>query len=163
MKCSIEDCEKDAKHKGLCSTHYKRQWRHGDPLKTLTPGRGFERIQCIAEGCERISDYSCGLCENHYNMQLKYGRTHTIMAPKGVGGFDLSGYYLITVDGRRVYEHIYKAEKALGRSLPEGAVVHHMNNIPFDNDTPYNLVICPDQAYHMLIHKRMRDLGYENN
>lgn len=48
-----------------------------------------------------------------------------------------------------VFEHILIAEKALGKYLPPGAVVHH--------HSPTQLVICEDQAYHMLLHKRMRD------
>lgn len=54
-------------------------------------------------------------------------------------------------------EHILVAEKALGKKLPVDAVVHHMNKDPADNFTPFNLIVCPDQAYHMLIHRRMRD------
>lgn len=30
--CSVQDCGKDARTKGLCSAHYRRLWRHGDPL-----------------------------------------------------------------------------------------------------------------------------------
>jgi hypothetical protein len=32
-----------------------------------------------------------------------------------------------------------------------------MNGNPLDNDTPFNLVICPDQSYHMLLHKRAKE------
>lgn len=162
MKCEIEDCTREIYCKGLCTMHYKRQWRHNDPIKTYTPGRGFERIKCIAEDdCGRISEYSNGLCERHYQMQRVYGRTKSINNESGVGGFDYYGYYKITVDGRRVLEHIYKAEQALGKPLPAGAVVHHMNGVKHDNDTPYNLIICPDQTYHLLLHKRAKELGYE--
>lgn len=65
---------------------------------------------------------------------------------------------MITIEGRRVYEHIYLAEKALGKPLPKGAIVHHMNENPADNFTPFNLVICPDQAYHLLLHRRAKAL-----
>jgi len=30
--CSVDVCLKPTHAKGLCSTHYARQWRHGDPL-----------------------------------------------------------------------------------------------------------------------------------
>jgi hypothetical protein len=50
---------------------------------------------------------------------------------------------------------ILKAEKALGKYLPEGAVVHHANLNRKDNRN-CNLVICQDWAYHMLLHKRLR-------
>lgn len=51
--------------------------------------------------------------------------------------------------------HVIVAEKALGKPLPKGAIVHHVNTIKDDNRNE-NLVICPDAVYHNLIHKRMR-------
>lgn len=162
MKCLIEDCEREEKYTGLCGMHYKRKWRHGDPLVTETPGRDFERIECIAEDCDRVSEYSCGLCEKHYQRWSKYGRLHTINNPKGSYAITSFGHVLITVDGQRILEHRHLAEKALGKPLPKGAVVHHTGE-PYENHGYCALVICPDQAYHMLIHKRMRDLGYANH
>ena len=47
------------------------------------------------------------------------------------------------------------AEKAMGKHLPNKAVVHHYNEIR-DNDQNKNLVVCEDQAYHILLHKRQR-------
>lgn len=160
MKCSVEDCENESKYAGLCGMHYKRRWRHGDPLKTETPGRGFERIQCIAEeGCDKESTYSNGLCENHYQMYRVYGRTSKIIR-RGESYVDSNGYVRITVNGRMKYEHIHLAENALGRPLPEGVVVHH-TQAKDDNHGYCKLVICPNQAYHILLHKRMKELGYE--
>ena len=49
--------------------------------------------------------------------------------------------------------HILMAERVLGRPLPDGAHVHHVNENSMDN-TPSNLVICPDAAYHKLLHRR---------
>jgi hypothetical protein len=58
-------------------------------------------------------------------------------------------------------EHVLFAERALGRELPDGAVVHHVNGDPAANKTPWNLVLCPDQDYHLLLHRRAQALGYE--
>lgn len=49
--------------------------------------------------------------------------------------------------------HIVLAEKALGRALPKGVQVHHVDEDK-KNNNPSNLVICPNQQYHMLLHKR---------
>ena len=47
-----------------------------------------------------------------------------------------------------LYEHKLLAEKALGKPLPDKAVVHHY--------TAEQLIICQDQAYHLLLHQRQR-------
>lgn len=49
-----------------------------------------------------------------------------------------------------VYAHILESEKALGKPLPPGAVIHHYSKT--------QLVICNDQGYHMLLHRRTRAL-----
>ena len=71
----------------------------------------------------------------------------------------LGGYVMIKINGKLVYEHRYLAEKALGKPLPEGAIVHHMFE-PDDNIGPFKLVICPNQEYHTLLH---RNMGHANN
>jgi len=55
------------------------------------------------------------------------------------------------LDGKRV--HVLRAERALSKPLPPKAVVHHADGSKRD-DAP--LVICQDQAYHALLHVRMR-------
>ena len=52
-----------------------------------------------------------------------------------------------------VVEHIVICEKALGKRLPKGAQIHHVDGDK-SNNTPSNLVICQDQAYHSLLHVR---------
>lgn len=65
------------------------------------------------------------------------------------------GYVQVTHEGRSRLEHILVAERALGKRLPKGAVVHHVDENRANN-APHNLVICPDRKYHFLIHQRMR-------
>ena len=55
----------------------------------------------------------------------------------------------------QIREHIIIAEKALGKHLPTGAVVHHWG--AKDDNFGGNLVICPNRAYHNFLHKRIRE------
>lgn len=75
----------------------------------------------------------------------------------GTGGIDSKGYITKYFDGVRRREHIVIAENALGKPLPEGSQVHHLDENPSNND-PRNLVICPNQSYHSLLHQRTRAL-----
>lgn len=60
----------------------------------------------------------------------------------------MSGY----VSGGR---HRFVAEQALGKQLPRGAEVHHVNGLKSDNRNT-NLIICQDRAYHALLELRTR-------
>ena len=54
-----------------------------------------------------------------------------------------------------VLEHILIAERAIGRLLPVGVEVHHVNERRADNRNA-NLVICENRDYHRLLHARKR-------
>lgn len=54
-----------------------------------------------------------------------------------------------------VYEHVIVAERALGRFMPAGSEIHHVDGNP-RNNAASNLVICQDKAYHKLLHARTR-------
>lgn len=75
--------------------------------------------------------------------------------PNGSGSINSDGYKLIYVDGKRKYEHIHVVEQALGKKLPKGAVIHHIDENKLNNSKD-NLVVCPDQSYHMLIERRSK-------
>lgn len=67
-----------------------------------------------------------------------------------------NGYRFLYIKGLgSVREHVLIAEHVLGRPLPEKAIVHHVNGDRQDNRKT-NLVICEDQSYHRLLHRRMR-------
>ncbi len=62
--------------------------------------------------------------------------------------------------GRRIQVHRLRAERAYGKPLPVGAVVHHADG---SKNATAPLVICQDEAYHQLLHRRMRILAAGGN
>lgn len=64
-----------------------------------------------------------------------------------------SGYATIGRD----YEHVRIAQGVLGKRLPKGAQVHHVNGIRHDNRNE-NLVVCQDARYHWMLHRRAASL-----
>lgn len=77
----------------------------------------------------------------------------TAVRAKGAGNITSRGYIRRGHGGKRKFEHVRVAEHALGKTLPAKAVVHHVNGNGLDN-RPSNLVICPNQEYHRLLHTR---------
>lgn len=75
----------------------------------------------------------------------------------GEGTINADGYLVTQVNGKRKLLHVRIAESVLRKSLPIGAQVHHVNSNPSDNRHS-NLVICPNRAYHMLLHVRTKAL-----
>ena len=57
--------------------------------------------------------------------------------------------------GQQRYRKIVEA--ALGHKLPAGAVVHHVDGNRLNNRHS-NLVVCPDESYHNLLHMRQAAL-----
>ena len=80
-------------------------------------------------------------------------------APRGSGTITSNGYRAVfgtdVETGRRfvMLDHVRVAERALGRPLKYPEEVHHWNENKLDNSNE-NLVICPNRAYHMLLHQR---------
>lgn len=56
-----------------------------------------------------------------------------------------------------VHEHLTVVEMVLGRSLPKGVIIHHVDEDRQNNKTD-NLVVCEGMAYHKLLHRRTRTL-----
>ena len=89
---------------------------------------------------------------------MKYPKHRKRPNPKGSGGIGVDGYYFLKKDGARIRRARWIAATKLGRPLRWPEQVHHVNFRKLD-DRPRNLVICPDTAYHLLLHARTRALS----
>ena len=124
---------------------------------------GREYIKCAADGCAKLTSSIHGLCTKHYKQRWhlnSVGRAELIVRTSlGRWVHKVTGYIMVKDRGYLEYEHRLLAEKALGKPLPKEAVVHHMY-APDDNHGPFKLIVCPNQEYHMLLHKRMEALEW---
>lgn len=132
----------------------------------MTCYRGV-RMTCSVKGCNR-DVIARGWCMKHYLRARRHGDVSVTLTPNRHCGFYVSsvGYVMLHQGGNRYRaEHVVMAEKALGRALPAGVVVHHVDRDCSNNNTKssWNLVVCPDQSYHFLLHRRAQALGYEQN
>lgn len=151
--CSVPDCNKTVRSKGLCGKHYERVRAHGN---VYVDNRATGGERCSVEDCSNRM-LAKGMCNMHYARFFRHGHCDTVNAPYGTGTIHKQGYVRIhTKDGYR-FEHVLVAEKALGKKLPEKAVVHHLDKNPLNNSNA-NLVVCPSQAYHFLLHRRAKEI-----
>lgn len=113
-------------------------------MGNLSLGTVLMKGTCVIEGCELLS--TCrSMCPRHYRSWRRSGGLFKADGPIS----NDQGYLYIS--GRPL--HIEKAEKALGKSLPAGVIVHHVDYDKANNEGN-NLVICPSISYHRLIHRR---------
>ncbi len=109
-------------------------------------------MMCSVEGCNS-KVRSRSLCSMHYTRMRRKGTVESNRRDKGTGTFSKKGY--LTFRGRQM--HVILIEKILGKKLPKDAEVHHINGNKADNRHE-NLVVCPDQVYHALLHMRQKAL-----
>lgn len=83
-----------------------------------------------------------------------HGHTlHISSRKRGPRKTQVKRYRSVQIDGQPMTLHRRRAEKALGHPLPPQAVVHHADGSRSDTAP---LVICPNENYHKLLHRRMR-------
>ena len=126
-----------------------------------TSSRAHIHKPCTIPGCENVDVITRGMCPKHYQRWRHHGGPLKIdrAEPRkaGDGGFTAGGYHCKMTGPVRKYEHVRMAEDAIGKPLPAGAHVHHADCNP-GNNAPTNLVVCPNAAYHWLLHVRTRAL-----
>ncbi len=108
----------------------------------------------IPECLDRV--HGNGLCNLHYKRVAKYGDPfiHKIRM-SGEGTLKPDGYWVVKINGRGKLKHVLVVEEVLGKELPDGSVVHHVDGKRSHNENK-NLVACQDNSYHLLIESRTR-------
>lgn len=66
-RCSVLDCARGVRVKGMCEMHHRRMKKHGD----VTVGKQ-RRGGCAVDGCTRLHK-AHGLCGTHYQQTLRGG------------------------------------------------------------------------------------------
>jgi len=120
---------------------------------------GCDQKTIIHRGTARrfISGHNGRLESNLLMLRNLSGKGEKSSNWKGGKRIDSYGYKMVFDPnngkvGNYTREHAVICETILGKPLPEKAVIHHPKD-KLDND---NLVICENQAYHILLHKRQR-------
>lgn len=137
----------------------------------------------VVNGCKkRVVDRVCDCCNAEerasYYVVMKGRKTHPgkdycrVCGRKNRGatikgklhgnfkhGLSSHGYKRISIDGHRVYEHIYIIEEAIGRKLKNKESVHHIDLNKQNNDIE-NLFICNNENEHQIIHYQLEEIGY---
>lgn len=111
---------------------------------------------CSIPSCHKKVE-ARGWCVTHYARWWRHGDPLIVIHPISSKSITTSGHVRMQVNGKSVLEHVVIAEQAFGRKLPENAQVHHVD-LDRTNNENSNLVICPNDSYHKLLHQRLRAL-----
>ena len=135
--CRIDECSRPVNARMLCSAHYDKWQKYGDPLY-IHPR--YRPKVCEVDDCDR-GHFCRGFCHVHYDHWRRYGDpVFYLNAPNGSGHINKSGYRLIfrpdhpNAKGNGVIlEHRWVMSEHLGRPLCSDEVVHHKNGNRLDN------------------------------
>lgn len=132
--------------KDMCNAHYSKALNAYK--KTIATGK-------CACGCGK------DVANNHTFLQGHWAKANadkiSAMKHKHSRVNHGDGYLSVSIQGKNILEHIAIVENVIGKKLPVKAQVHHVNGDRSDNANA-NLVVCPNSAYHQLLHRRQRAL-----
>lgn len=130
---------------GMCSGHYQRKRRYGDPLVRQRMPSG----ECLVDGCN-LARRRNGWCNTHARRAERNGGdpgpAHLLRRPGATRHVLKTGYVRVRIDEPHprayangwILEHLIVMERKLGRRLLPSENVHHINGVRDDN-RPENL------------------------
>ena len=82
--CKIDDCNNNIYARGWCSKHYRRWYKHGDPVISKNRRETWKgRHPCIIDGCNNIR-VAQGYCKKHYRKWQRYGNPLVVLRQYGI-------------------------------------------------------------------------------
>jgi len=118
----------------FCSSECRDWWGAKTVYGRKTP---IPRVGlCAVDGCDKPVK-AIGLCAMHSSRHYQNGGDlrgpSSERAPNGAGCINRNGYRVLQINNRRVLEHRYVMEQAIGRKLYRHENVHHINGDRADN------------------------------
>lgn len=146
--CCVEACESPAAKSRMCSAHYQRWWKYGDPRFVVRCSNGG---RCSVIGCSKAPrSPTSPHCEMHYGRLRRGGTLEKVRQAKRVS--HTHGYVLVPAPGHRLttsgQSHVYEHRKVFYAAHGEGPFschvcgvavtwadmhVDHLNDIKDDN------------------------------
>lgn len=143
--CKAEGCNRLSRTSyDLCVMHYKRLKRNG----TLDRVIAVHNPDAVCSHCGAAQKLTKGFCHPCYTRYWRKGYVERDIAPQGSGTTDSNGYRVITVGGKRVYEHRHMM------GAKSGEVVHH--KAERSNNNGEYLHIFASQSEHAAHHVQLR-------
>lgn len=133
--CSVKDCDRAVKCRGLCDAHYARMRISGNvgldkPIRRFTPNS-----LCGVSSCEKRTQ-ARGLCAMHlrrFYTTGEVGPAHSLKKFYPEGHDNGQGYLRTSRGDDRIMMHRPVMEENLGRKLTKDENVHHVNGDRKDN------------------------------
>lgn len=163
MECKGIGCEREAKVKGMCMLHYKRNYKYGDENFKFEYTHRRD-LNCSVESCNK-NVYSKGYCSKHYHSNRKWGnpllrekQQSEITKKARQNVIDSGGKRRFRRKGKSL--HRLLLEVKLGRELKRSEHVHHIDNDPNNNELT-NLYLFNSQREHNQCHTQLQKLSKE--
>lgn len=151
-----------------CSNLYGKEYNKNNRIEILRQAKEYYKknnpklCECGCGMIAPIATYTNARLGYKKGMPVRFIKSHNNCYNGGKAL--LNGYPGVLVKGHRradtrgyVRETALIAEKVVGKPLSRKIHVHHHDKNTLNNDHS-NLVICENQAYHKLLHRRQRAL-----